>query len=379
MLTESLMPKTTINIETLLDREQVLPLTSLMSKNITGKTVMITGAGGSIGSELCRQIIPLKPRKLVLFELNEFNLYRIHQEISLQLKNLGLEIPLVAALGSVQNQQRTQSLMVKHQVDNLYHAAAYKHVPMLEEEQNIIEGLYNNVFGTLALAKAAIQAQISHFTLISTDKAVQPINIMGASKRLAELIVQSLAQYQNTTLFTAVRFGNVLDSSGSAVPLFRQQIQQGGPVTVTHPDATRYFMSIPEAAQLVIQANGMSENGQLFVLDMGKPIKVLTLVKRLIQQFHPVNTHQASPEIEIIFTGLRAGEKLEEEPLITDNAKRTVHPKIMVLTEEPSPWSETEAYLNQLSQYCADTDLDGIRSLLSHFMCPRAAGDCLKQ
>ncbi|WP_120511443.1 polysaccharide biosynthesis protein [Photobacterium salinisoli] len=369
------MPNTTLNIETLLDREQVLPLTSLMSKNITGKNVMITGAGGSIGSELCRQIIRLKPRKLVLFELNEFNLYSIHHDISLQLKNLGLDIPLISALGSVQHQQRAQSLMVKHQVDNLYHAAAYKHVPMLEEEQNIIEGLYNNVFGTLALAKAAIEAKVSHFTLISTDKAVQPINIMGASKRLAELIVQSLAQYQNTTLFTAVRFGNVLNSSGSALPLFKQQILQGGPVTVTHPDATRYFMSIPEAAQLVIQANGMSENGQLFVLDMGKPVKVLTLVERLIQQLHPVNAHHASPEIEIIFTGLRAGEKLEEEPLITENTKRTVHPKIMVLEEKPSPWSELETYLNQLNHYCAETNVESIRSLLRQFMCSQPLTD----
>ncbi|MGO2510214.1 MAG: polysaccharide biosynthesis protein [Vibrio hibernica] len=268
-----------LDVADLLGRAAVEPSQQLLEKNITGKNIMVSGSGGSIGSELCRQILKQKPKCIILFELNEYNLYKIDQELQSAKKHLKLSTIIISALGSVQHQNRIENLMITHNIDTIYHAAAYKHVPLVED--NIIEGIRNNVFGTWRMAEAAINAGVENFTLISTDKAVRPTNVMGASKRLAELVLQALAYRQQNTCFTMVRFGNVLGSSGSVVPLFKQQIKQGGPVTVTHPDITRFFMLIPEAAQLVIQAGAIGHNGQVFVLDMGEPVKILDLAKRI--------------------------------------------------------------------------------------------------
>ncbi len=256
-----------LDVADLLGREAVEPDMALMARNIEGENVMVTGAGGSIGSELCRQILRLKPRSLVIFELNEYNLYKIDQELNSIKQRLNLDVTIVSVLGSVQRQNRLEKTMLANEVNTVFHAAAYKHVPLVES--NIVEGVRNNVFGTLYCAQAAINCNVEHFTLISTDKAVRPTNIMGATKRMAELVLQALADKQNTTIFTMVRFGNVLGSSGSVVPLFKKQIREGGPVTVTHPDIIRYFMLIPEAAQLVIQAGAMGNNGQVFCAGYG--------------------------------------------------------------------------------------------------------------
>ncbi|MFS1430853.1 polysaccharide biosynthesis protein, partial [Vibrio splendidus] len=255
-----------LDVADLLGRAPIAPNNELLTKNIHEKSVMVTGAGGSIGSELCRQIMAQKPKTLILFELNEYNLYKIEQELNATKKNLKSKTKIIAALGSVQRQNRLEKLMTSYEVETLYHAAAYKHVPLVED--NVVEGIRNNVFGTLSCAQAAIECGVKNFTLISTDKAVRPTNVMGASKRMAELVLQALADKGTDTIFTMVRFGNVLGSSGSVVPLFKKQIKAGGPVTVTHPDIIRYFMLIPEAAQLVIQAGAMGNNGQVFVLDM---------------------------------------------------------------------------------------------------------------
>lgn len=354
-----------LDIGDLLGRAPVEPDQELMSKNIKNKAVMVTGAGGSIGSELCRQIILKKPSKLILFELNEYNLYSIDRELRKIIANLSAETEIVPALGSVQKQNRMAKLMQSHNVETVFHAAAYKHVPMVED--NIIEGIRNNVFGTLAAAEAAISASVKNFTLISTDKAVRPTNVMGASKRLAELVLQSLAERQSDTTFTMVRFGNVLGSSGSVVPLFKEQIRNGGPVTVTHPDITRYFMLIPEAAQLVIQASAMAHSGQVFVLDMGEPVKILDLAKRMI---HLMGMSESNinegidGDIEIRFTGLRPGEKLYEELLIGENVEGTSHSKIMTAREVMLSWSEMATLLNSLDEACHNFDEDKIVQLL---------------
>ncbi|WP_434356117.1 polysaccharide biosynthesis protein [Parasalinivibrio latis] len=354
-----------LDIADLLGRQPVDPDPDLLQKNIKGKNVLVTGAGGSIGSELCRQILSQSPAKLVLFELNEFNLYSIHQELSTIAKRQNLSVELVAALGSVQKENRMMKLMQKYKVETVYHAAAYKHVPLVED--NIIEGIRNNVFGTLHCANAAIEAGVKSFTLISTDKAVRPTNIMGASKRMAELVLQALADKNTSTCFTMVRFGNVLGSSGSVVPLFKKQIREGGPVTVTHPDIIRYFMLIPEAAQLVIQAGAMGHNGQVFVLDMGEPVKIVDLAKRMInlmgmKEFYDGQNHEG--DIEIRFTGLRSGEKLFEELLIGENVEGTSHQKIMTACEARLPWEDMITLLNQLDKCCHEFDSECIRDVL---------------
>ncbi|WP_038176155.1 nucleoside-diphosphate sugar epimerase/dehydratase [Vibrio pacinii] len=354
-----------LDVADLLGRAPVDPDKELLAKNITGKNVMVTGAGGSIGSELCRQIISQKPKSLILFELNEYNLYQIDHELSAMVSRLKIETKVIAALGSVQNENRLSNLMKSHSIETVYHAAAYKHVPIVED--NIIEGIRNNVFGTLACANAAIETGVKNFTLISTDKAVRPTNIMGASKRLAELVLQALADKQSGTTFTMVRFGNVLGSSGSVVPLFKKQIRCGGPVTVTHPDIIRYFMLIPEAAQLVIQAGALGHNGQVFVLDMGEPVKILDLAKRMIHLMGlKVHTENSAEEgdIEIKFTGLRPGEKLYEELLIGDNVEGTGHQKIMTASEEKLSWTEMEKLLDELDSCCHNFDADCIKRIL---------------
>ena len=355
-----------LNIADLLGRAPIDPDPELLTKNIQGKTVMVTGAGGSIGSELCRQIITQHPSKLVLFELNEFNLYNIDQELHSIRNNLDLDVVIISALGSVQHEHRVFNLMKFHQVETVYHAAAYKHVPIVED--NVIEGLRNNVFGTLNCAKAAIDAGIKNFTLISTDKAVRPTNVMGATKRMAELVLQALADRDTKTTFTIVRFGNVLGSSGSVVPLFKKQIRHGGPVTVTHPDIIRYFMLIPEAAQLVIQAGALGMNGQVFVLDMGEPVKILDLATRMIhltgmKEYYDGKNDEG--DIEIQFTGLRPGEKLYEELLIGNNVEGTSHKKIMTATEAKLTWDEMSALLLELDECCHNFDVNCTIRILS--------------
>ncbi|WP_028024872.1 polysaccharide biosynthesis protein [Enterovibrio calviensis] len=357
-----------LDIADLLGREPVSPDVELLRKNITDKSVLVTGAGGSIGSELCRQILAQNPKTLVLFELNEYNLYAIHQELEMARNNLGLNTVLVAALGSVQKENRLTKLMAAHHVESVYHSAAYKHVPLVED--NVIEGIRNNVFGTLACANAAIATGVKNFTLISTDKAVRPTNIMGASKRMAELVLQAMADRGTDTNFTMVRFGNVLGSSGSVVPLFKKQVRKGGPVTVTHQDITRYFMLIPEAAQLVIQAGAMGHNGQVFVLDMGDPVKIVDLAKRMINlmgmKSYITDTGESDTDgdIEIRFTGLRPGEKLYEELLIGDNVEGTSHTKIMAASETMLAWEDMQNLLHRLDESCHDFDSDRIKNIL---------------
>ncbi|WP_413285371.1 polysaccharide biosynthesis protein [Vibrio sp. MA40-2] len=354
-----------LDVADLLGRAPVEPNSDLLSKNITNKNVMVTGGGGSIGSELCRQILKQNPKTLVLLELNEYNLYKIDQELQAVKNTLKLDTIIVAALGTVQRQNRVQKLMESYQIETVYHAAAYKHVPLVEN--NIVEGIRNNVFGTLAAAQAAIEAKVTNFTLISTDKAVRSTNVMGASKRMAELVLQALASKSTATTFTMVRFGNVLGSSGSVVPLFKQQIKQGGPVTVTHPDIIRYFMLIPEAAQLVIQAGAIGNNGQVFVLDMGEPVKILDLAKRMIHLMgykENINGQPEEDEMEIKFVGLRPGEKLYEELLIGDNVAGTDHSKILTADEEKLSWEEMEPILAQLDVCCHEFDVDCIKRIL---------------
>ena len=354
-----------VDIADLLGRDQVQAIDDLLSANISQKVVMVTGAGGSIGSELCRQIIKLQPTALVLFELNEFNLYRIEQE----LKSVATEaISVVAILGSVVNQQRMEAVCRRFKINTIYHAAAYKHVPMVEH--NTGEGIQNNVFGTLNCAKAAIASDVETFVLISTDKAVRPTNTMGASKRLAELILQALAQddtLKGKTRFTMVRFGNVLGSSGSVVPLFRQQIANGGPITVTDSRIIRYFMTIPEAAELVIQAGAMGEGGDVFVLDMGEPVRIVEMAKRMIHLSGHQEKDADNPDgdIEITYTGLRPGEKLYEELLIGDKVSETEHQKIMRAQELIIPWADLQAVLVKLTQASEQGDCQAIRQLLT--------------
>ena len=353
-----------VDIADLLGREQVLPIESLLHANIREKVVMVTGAGGSIGSELCRQIIKLEPTALILFELNEFSLYSIEKELH---KIAGQGIAIYALLGSVQDQQRVEAVCQKFSVNTIYHAAAYKHVPLVEH--NTSEGIQNNVFGTLSCAKAAIASNVDTFVLISTDKAVRPTNTMGASKRFAELILQALAddtKQKGNTRFTMVRFGNVLGSSGSVVPLFRQQIANGGPITVTDPRIIRYFMTIPEAAELVIQAGALGKGGDVFVLDMGEPVHILDMAKRMIHLSGYVERDNDHPEgdIEIVYTGLRPGEKLYEELLIGDKVSETEHQKIMRAEENIVPWSELSITLSTLQITNNRGDCEGVREIL---------------
>lgn len=354
-----------VEIDDLLGRVPVAPNEELLHACITNKVVMVTGAGGSIGSELCRQILRQNPTHLILFELNEYNLYKTERELQKTLEAYKGDTEVIPLLGSVQNQPLLESIMVTFSVHTVYHAAAYKHVPLVEH--NIIEGISNNVFGTWHCAEAAIKAKIDSFVLISTDKAVRPTNIMGASKRVAELVLQGLAKRQSTTRFTMVRFGNVLGSSGSVVPLFREQIKQGGPVTVTHTDITRYFMTITEAAELVIQAGSMGEGGDVFVLDMGEPVKIVDLAKQMIHLsgLEVKNGKNPHGDIEIQFNGLRPGEKLYEELLIGSNVSGTDHPRILRAEEKVLSWHETQAFLAKLNNACQTFECDTLQSLLT--------------
>ena len=348
--------------EDLLVRDPVEPDQKLLNKNIKFKLVLVTGAGGTIGSELCRQIIKLNPKQLVLLELNEFNLYKIHNELTELNKNLKI-IPL---LSNVQDQKKLEKIIETFKVNTIYHAAAYKHVPLVEA--NICEGIRNNVFGTLSVAKASINQKVQNLVLISSDKAVRPTNIMGASKRLAELCMQSLHDVndQINTNFSIVRFGNVINSSGSAIPKFKNQIKEGGPITLTHPDVTRYFMTIPEASQLVIQAGALGKNAEVFLLDMGESVKIIDLIKRMIN-FSGLsirNKDNKDGDIEIKITGLRPGEKLYEELLIGDKPQKTIHPKIKMTDEPLIPFNQLEKSLDQLLNLLDNHQADEVKKFL---------------
>ena len=349
-----------VDIADLLGRESVAAEPELLTANISGKCVMVTGAGGSIGSELARQIVKLKPAQLLLLDISEFALYQIEQELQYA---SGQTINIVALLGSVVDRSRMMSICQHFSVQTIYHAAAYKHVPMVEK--NVAEGIRNNVFGTLHCAQAAIAAKVETFVLISTDKAVRPTNTMGASKRVAELVCQALAS-ESKTRFTMVRFGNVLGSSGSVVPLFRKQIARGGPVTVTDPRIIRYFMTIPEAAELVIQAGAMGHGGDVFVLDMGEAVKITDLARRMIHLsgFSVKDEKTPNGDIEISYVGLRPGEKLYEELLIGDNVSATAHPKIMRAEERVIDWDSLQLILSDLQHAAAVSDYEKIRSIL---------------
>jgi FlaA1/EpsC-like NDP-sugar epimerase len=342
----------------LLGREPVAPNRELIEKNILGKTVLISGAGGSIGSELCRQILQVGPKQLLLLDHSEYGLYAIESELRAQLNaNPQLKTELIPLLGNVRDAERLEVIFTRWSIDTVYHAAAYKHVPLVEH--NPSEGLQNNVLGTLNLAQAAKKHHTANFVLISTDKAVRPTNVMGATKRFAELVLQALANEENSkTCFSMVRFGNVLGSSGSVVPLFREQIKAGGPVTLTHAEVTRYFMTIPEAAQLVIQAGAMAKGGEVFVLDMGQPVKIYDLAKRMVELsgLSVKNPETGAGDIEIVVTGLRPGEKLYEELLIGENPTSTPHPRIMMAREDFLPWKALEAELTLLQAGLAKDD-----------------------
>ncbi|MBE4524528.1 polysaccharide biosynthesis protein [Vibrio parahaemolyticus] len=357
-----------VAIEDLLGRDPVAPQQVLLEANIKDKVVMVTGAGGSIGSELCRQIVEQSPKSIILFELSEFGLYQIERELNHLKIEKGLTCDIIPLLGSVQRQHRLETTMSSFKVQTVYHAAAYKHVPLVEF--NVIEGVRNNIYGTYYTACAAIKAGVESFVLISTDKAVRPTNVMGTTKRMAELGLQALADQENAkpngTRFCMVRFGNVLGSSGSVIPVFKKQIASGGPVTVTHPEITRFFMTIPEAAQLVIQAGAMGKGGDVFVLDMGESVKITDLACNLIQLSGLEVKSEANPhgDIEIQFSGLRPGEKLYEELLIGDNVKQTAHERIMTAHEVHLPLKEYELLLNDLDFACHSMDHENIRTLL---------------
>ena len=350
-----------VSIKDLLGRESVEANKDLLGKNITNKVVVVTGAGGSIGSELCRQIVFLKPKALILYEMSELALYSIDKELS----NIGMHsLDIYPILGSVNNKTRLSNVFKRFGVDTIYHAAAYKHVPMVEF--NNTEGVDNNIFGTLNCAQVAIDVGVETFVLISTDKAVRPTNTMGATKRSAELVLQALAAKQSATKFTMVRFGNVLGSSGSVIPLFKQQIKVGGPVTVTDVNMVRYFMTIPEAVELVIQAGAMGTGGDVFVLDMGKPVRIDDLAKKMIHLSGLEVKDESNPDgdIEIKYTGLRPGEKLYEELLIGDNVSETDNPLIMRAQEEMLAWDELEPILNDLQIAITNCDQKKLRELL---------------
>jgi len=353
-----------VPIEDLLGRDPVPAKPQLLEANIQNKIVMVTGAGGSIGSELCRQIIQQKPSSLILFELSEFALYKIEKELSELVAEQGLNIKIIPLLGSVQRLNRLKTVLKSFKVQTLYHAAAYKHVPLVE--YNVVEGVRNNVFGTYYTALAAIDAEVESFVLISTDKAVRPTNVMGTTKRMAELVLQSLAAENNNTRFCMVRFGNVLGSSGSVIPLFKRQISEGDYVTVTHPDIIRYFMTIPEAAQLVIQAGALGKGGDVFVLDMGEPVKIVDLASNLIKLSGLEVKSESNPygDIEIRYTGLRPGEKLFEELLIGDDVGKTEHERIMCAHESFLPYSQYKVILEELDKACHDFDHQKIRDIL---------------
>lgn len=371
-----------LDIEDLLGREPVQPDTALLAKNLQGKRVLVTGAGGSIGSELCRQIVLERPQSLVLLEHSEYALYAIHQELQQLCRQHALAVELLPQLASIRNLRRLRAIFQAQRPHSVFHAAAYKHVPLVQS--NPAEGIINNVFGTLNAARAAIEYGVDNFVLISTDKAVRPTNVMGASKRMAELVLQALAEarqvdfsaidsspqpivFENRTQFCMVRFGNVLGSSGSVVPLFRQQLRQGGPLTVTHAEVTRYFMTIPEAAQLVLQAGAMGQGGEVFVLDMGQPVKIIDLARRMIELsgLSVRNTLNPSGDVEIKVVGLRPGEKLYEELLIGDNPESTTHPRIMKAHENLVGWQDLVPQLQALRTAARHEDRAGVEQVLT--------------
>ena len=369
-----------LDVEDLLGRAPVPPDEALLARNLANKTVLVTGAGGSIGSELCRQIMLERPNKLVLVEHNEFGLYSIHRELEGLRADHHLSVEIVPLLASVTNLDRLREICRFHRPATVYHAAAYKHVPLVE--CNPSEGVRNNIFGTLNMARAAMESATEYFVLVSTDKAVRPTNVMGASKRMAELVLQALAAsstvdfslldgdsrevVQNRTVFAMVRFGNVLGSSGSVVPLFRRQLQEGGPLTVTHSEVTRYFMTIPEAAQLVLQAGAMAHGGEVFVLDMGQPVRIMDLARRMVQLSGLTlrDDHHPAGDVEIKVTGLRPGEKLYEELLIGDNPEGTVHERIMKAREHYVPWSQFSPVLVAMRTAAEEADEFSIKEIL---------------
>lgn len=350
-----------VELSDLLGRDQVPPRADLFAKCIHGKTVLVTGAGGSIGSELCRQIMTQTPKALILFDHSEYNLYQIEAELAGRFP----EIRLVTVLGSVKNESLLRHVMSTQGVQTVYHAAAYKHVPIVES--NVLQGVANNVLGSYAVATAAGSLGVEACVLVSTDKAVRPTNIMGTTKRAAELIFQAAADHYTGTCFSMVRFGNVLGSSGSVVPLFEKQISAGGPITLTHADITRYFMLIPEAAQLVIQAGAMAKGGEVFVLDMGEPVRIIDLARKMIRLsgFTENTLQQPGGDIEIKVVGLRPGEKLYEELLIGDDAERSEHPKILRARERKLTWSEMMDAVTALRRACDAFDEEGAVAVLA--------------
>lgn len=355
-----------LDIDDLLGRDQVAPQPNLLEKNVFNKVVAVTGAGGSIGSEICRQVLSVGPSKLLLIEQSEFALYAIHQELEHRLNNS--DIVIVPLLGSVQDAERMREIMTTWYPDTLYHAAAYKHVPLVEH--NPAEGVKNNVWGTLRTAQAAADSGVADFVLVSTDKAVRPTNIMGASKRLAEMVLQALAEIHLNTKFSMVRFGNVLGSSGSVVPKFREQIRNGGPLTLTDPEMTRYFMTIPEASQLVIQAGAMAKGGDVFVLDMGPPVKIIDLACRMIELSGLIVKDEGNSggDIAIEITGLRPGEKLYEELLIGENPQSTSHSRIMKAHEEYVAWERLRVKLEFLEKALNANDVGKIRAMMQELV-----------
>jgi FlaA1/EpsC-like NDP-sugar epimerase len=368
-----------LEVEDLLGREPVSPDLDLLAANCRGQVVLVTGAGGSIGSELCRVVLGQRPRTLLLLDHNEFGLYGIHSELLEVAAKQGIDARIVPLLGSVQNFARLSEICKAWHPETVYHAAAYKHVPLVEH--NPVEGVMNNVLGTLHAARAAIESKARLFVLISTDKAVRPTNVMGASKRVAELILQALSAQrsvtfavsppvENTTRFAMVRFGNVLGSSGSVIPLFRSQIAAGGPVTVTHPDVTRFFMTIPEASQLVVQAGAMAQGGEVFVLDMGEPVRIVDLARRMVALSGLTVRDGERPDgdVEIAVTGLRPGEKLHEELLIGDNPEPTPHPRIMRAREDFLAWPELDAQLRRLSAAAQASDVMALREVMKRLV-----------
>ena len=349
-----------VDVSDLLGRDSVPPKAGLFDGCIRDRVVMVTGAGGSIGSELCRQIIGLGPRRLVLFEMSELALYNIERELRTFADKHSLAVDVVGLIGNAHHKARLRDIMQAYRVQTVYHAAAYKHVPIVE--QNVIEGIYNNVISTWYMAEAAHETEVETFVLVSTDKAVNPTNVMGATKRFAEIVLQGLHRRGSKTRFCMVRFGNVLASSGSVVPLFSEQIKAGGPVTVTHPEVIRYFMTIPEAAQLVMQAGSMADGGEVFVLDMGKPVRICDLARRMIHLMGLTVRDEQHPEgdIEISYTGLRPAEKLYEELLIGNNVTGTEHPMILRAIEHSLPWERVQIMLEE------------IQAAMSRFDCHRA-------
>ena len=358
-----------LDIDDLLGRESVAPNHILLGRNVTRKVVLVTGAGGSIGSELCRQILKLKPQTLLLVDQSEYALYEIHQELLDKSQALGQGVTqLVPLLASVRDTERMREVITTWSPNTIYHAAAYKHVPLVEH--NPAEALKNNVFGTRTVAQLAVEHGVDDMVLVSTDKAVRPTNIMGASKRLAELVLQALAAEPGKTTFSMVRFGNVLGSSGSVVPKFRQQIKNGGPITLTHPEVTRFFMTIPEAAQLVIQAGAMAKGGDVFVLDMGESVKIMDLAQRMIQLSGLTLRTEDNPDgdIAIEITGLRPGEKLYEELLIGTDPQPTLHPRIMKASEEKMAWSDLQDSLNAMQVALDVNDVGVLRRMLEQLV-----------